>query len=68
MSYTYKIRIFLGKIDNSVCPPPLMNELFQAYAGEPIILSEQECLVTFETPQTPVDLGPLVKVELLPNP
>ena len=24
--------------------------------------------VTFDTPQTPADLGPLVKVELIPNP
>jgi hypothetical protein len=25
-------------------------------------------IVTFDTPQTPVDLGPLVKVEIVPNP
>jgi len=24
--------------------------------------------VTFDTPQTPANLGPLVKVELIPNP
>ena len=25
-------------------------------------------IVSFATPQTPVDLGPLVKVEVIPNP
>jgi hypothetical protein len=31
-------------------------------------LSTSECTVTFDTPQTPADLGPLVKVELIPSP
>lgn len=65
MSYQYSIKLAFGKIDASVCPPPLLNELFPAYNGEPVILSEQECLVTFDTPQTPADLGPLVRVELI---
>ena len=65
MSYQYSIKLAFSKIDASVCPPPFLKELFPAYIGEPVILSEQECLVTFATPQTPADLGPLVKVELI---
>ena len=65
MAYTYEIRILFGQIDTSVCPPPFLSELFPAYQGEPVLLSEQMCLVTFDTEQTPADLGPLVKVKLL---
>lgn len=65
MSYKYSIKILFGKMETSVCPPHFLKELFQAYDGEPVILSEQECIVTFATPQTPADLGPLVKVEIL---
>ena len=65
MSYQYSIKLAFSKIDASVCPPPFLKELFPSYNGEPVILSEQECLVTFDTPQTPADLGPLVRVELL---
>jgi hypothetical protein len=32
---------------------------------EHVHLSADECRVTFATPQTPADLGPLVKVELV---
>lgn len=63
MSYEYSIKILFGKMETSVCPPPFLKELFPAYDGEPVILSEQECIVTFSTPQTPADLGPLVKVQ-----
>lgn len=65
MSYQYSIKLAFSKIDASVCPPPFLKELFPAYNGETVILSEQECLVTFDTPQTPADLGPLVRVELI---
>ena len=65
MSYQYSIKLLFGKLETSVCPPPFLNELFPAYNGEPVILSEQECLVTFATPQTPADLGPIVRVELI---
>lgn len=65
MAYTYEIRIAFGKIDNSVCPPACLKDVFPAYAGEPVELCEQYCRVTFDTPQTPIDLGPVVRVELI---
>jgi hypothetical protein len=42
-----------------------VSALFPAFDGEPVTLNENEITVTFETEQTPVDLGPLVKIELL---
>jgi len=65
MSYTYKITILGMPMDNSECPPAIVSALFPAFNGEPVELSNKDCTVIFETPQTPVDLDPLVKVELL---
>jgi hypothetical protein len=65
---TYRITILIGKMDNSICPPPLVAVLFPDATPLTVTASEQDCLVTFATPQTPADLGPLVKVELIPNP
>ena len=65
MAYTYEIRIAFGKMDNAVCPPACLKDVFPAYVGEPVELNDQYCRVTFATPQTPVDLGPLVRVELI---
>ena len=65
MSYKYSIKVLFSKIDTSTCPPPFLKELFPSYDGEPVILTEQECVVTFAAPQTPTDLGPLVRVELI---
>ena len=65
MAYTYRIKLVIGKIDTAVCPPGFLKIIFPEYIGEPVMLSEQECDVTFATPQTPADLGPLVRVELL---
>ena len=65
--FTYRITYLLGKLDNSVCPPAIVSVIFPAFNGEPVTLSESEVTVTFATEQTPNDLGPLVKVELLPN-
>ena len=44
----------------------LLKAVFPAYDGEAAWFNQSEITVTFATPQTPVDLGPLVKVELLP--
>jgi hypothetical protein len=44
----------------------LLKAIFPAYDGEQAYFDASEILVTFATPQTPADLGPLVKVELLP--
>ena len=52
-------------LNNYECPPAIIWSLFPDYNGEPLELSQKECTVTFDTPQTPVDLGALVKVELL---
>jgi hypothetical protein len=67
MAYTYKVTLVVGKMDNSICPPPFLNVIFPAFNGEPVIATESDCIVTFATPQTPADLGPLVRVELLTN-
>ena len=62
---TYRISILIGKMDNSVCPPPFLGILFPGAIPKTVLLNEQDCLVTFDTTQTPADLGPLVRVELL---
>jgi hypothetical protein len=65
MPYTYRITSLLGKLDTSVCPPPVIAVLFSAFNGETVTLTDTDITVTFETEQIPVDLGPLVKVEKL---
>ena len=43
----------------------LLATIFPAWNGEPVTASQSEITVTFDTPQTPVDLGPLVRVEVI---
>jgi hypothetical protein len=43
----------------------LLATVFPAWNGEPVTATQSEITVTFATPQTPVDLGPLVKVEVI---
>jgi hypothetical protein len=65
---TYRITYLAGQLDMSYCPPPLIKAIFHAFDGSQAVSMDQtEILVTFDTPQTPADLGPLVKVELLPS-
>ena len=45
----------------------LLKAVFPAWNGEAAWFDQSEITVTFATPQTPVDLGPLVKVETLPS-
>jgi hypothetical protein len=45
----------------------LLKSVFPAWNGEPVTASQSEITVTFDEPQTPVDLGPLVKVEVIPE-
>jgi hypothetical protein len=45
----------------------LLKAVFPAWNGEAASLDQSEITVTFDTPQTPADLGPLVKVELISN-
>lgn len=68
MTYSYKITLLLGKMDNSICPPPFLTSIFPAFNGEPVTASESDCVVTFTSPQTPVDLGPLVRVQQVDTP
>jgi hypothetical protein len=63
--FTYRITYLLGEINTSICPPAIVSVIFPAFNGEPVTLSDSEITVTFSTPQTPTDLGPLVKVELI---
>jgi len=65
MAYIYEVRILLGQIDTAVCPPPFLDEIFPNFDGQPVEMTEQYCRVTFDSPQTPVDLSPLIKVKLI---
>lgn len=61
---TYRITCPASGIDSSVTPPPIVSLVFPAFDGsQKCVASSSEVLVTFDSPQTPVDLGPLVKVE-----
>jgi len=62
---TYRITYLAGKLDCSLCPPAIVPALFPAFDGWPVTLSESECIVVAPSPQTPADLGPLVKVEVV---
>lgn len=62
---TYRITYIIGKLDASTCPPAIVSAIFPDFDGWPVTLSESECIVTAPSPQTPVDLGPLVKVEVV---
>jgi hypothetical protein len=46
----------------------LIKSVFPAWNGEPVTATQSEIIVTFKTVQTPVDLGALVKVEVVPEP
>lgn len=61
--FNYRITYLLGKLDTSVCPPAIVPVIFPAFNGEAVTLSDSEITVTFDTAQTPTDLGPLVKIE-----
>lgn len=61
---TYRITVLGFALDTRECPPALLKAVFPS-APEPsqVFLSAEECRVTYASPQTPADLGPLVKVE-----
>ena len=46
--------------------PSLIKAIFPAYDGQQTWYDQSEIVVVFDTHQTPVDLGPLVKVEVVP--
>jgi hypothetical protein len=63
---TYRITYLLGKLDTRKCPPDVVAVIFPNYDGSQMVtLNEDEITVTFDTQQTPVDLGPLVRVEVI---
>jgi len=65
MSTSYRITIIGAYIANGA---ELAKAVFPQMNGEEMTCDSASVVVTFDTPQTPVDLGPLVKVELIPNP
>jgi hypothetical protein len=46
----------------------LLKAVFPAFNGEQAYFDQSEIVVTFSKAQTPADLGPLVKVEIIPTP
>ena len=62
MSITYKVSMSGVSLSD---PYAFLKVVFPQWNGEPAESSGGYVLVTFETPQTPSDLGPLVKVELI---
>ena len=49
-------------------PYALLRAVFPQWNGEPFDANAGFLTVTFATPQTPANLGPLVKVEVIPSP
>lgn len=62
MATTYKVSLCGGAIAD---PYALLKAVFPAMDGEPAEGNAVSVLVTFATPQTPADLGPLVRVEVV---
>ena len=64
MTYTYRISMSGATLAD---PYAFLQAVFPQRNGEPASSDGGSVTVTFATPQTPVDLGPLVKVETLPS-
>jgi hypothetical protein len=62
---TYRITYLAGRMDNSVCPPAIVSAIFPAFDGWPVTLSESECIVQVPEGIEPLNLSPLIKIELL---
>jgi hypothetical protein len=67
MATVYRITYLAGLLDTGTCPPAIVLALWPSFDGWPVTLSATECIVIAPSPQTPADLGPLVKVEEVPN-
>jgi hypothetical protein len=65
MSTTYKITMLGASLAD---PYVFLKAVFPEWNGEPAESDGAYVTVTFDTPQTPADLGPLIKVEIIPNP
>ena len=65
MAVTYKVTMHGVSISD---PYALLKAVFPMMNGQDAEGSNSYAQVTFAEPQTPADLGPLVKVEIIPNP
>lgn len=45
--------------------PALVKAIFPNYNGEPTWFDQSEITVIFDTEQSSIDLGPLIKVEII---
>jgi hypothetical protein len=61
MSTSYRITIIGAYIANGA---ELAKAVFPQMNGEDMDCDSASVTVTFDTPQTPADLGPLVRVEI----
>ena len=61
MSTTYKVSMLGVSLTD---PYQFLKAVFPQWNGEPAESGGAYVLVTFDAPQTPADLGPLVKVEV----
>jgi len=65
MSTSYRITMIGAYIANGA---ELAKAVFPQMNGEDMDCNSASVVVTFDTPQTPADLGPLVRVEIFdPN-
>ena len=64
MSTTYRVSMNGVSLSN---PYDFLKAVFPQWNGEPAESDGGSVTVTFDSPQTPIDLGPLVKVELITN-
>jgi hypothetical protein len=64
MITSYKISMIGASLAD---PYVFLKAVFPQWDGEPAQSGGAYVIVTFDSPQTPADLGPLIKVELLPN-
>ena len=65
MSATYKVSMLGASLAD---PYAFLKSVFPQWNGEPAESDGAYVTVTFDTPQTPADLGPLVVVEVIPSP
>lgn len=65
MKHTYKVSMLGASLAD---PYAFLKTVFPQWNGEPAESGGAYVLVTFDSPQTPIDLGPLVRVEVFdPN-
>lgn len=62
MNYKYKVSMSGVSLSD---PYAFLKVVFPQWNGEPAESSGAYVTVTFASPQTPADLGPLVKIELI---